>query len=65
MLVWETRKWILFFNVFMAIFNGIAPVIGAFISANLINSLVSVYTASINGISRISIRLYFIKQFYK
>ncbi|MHB1153286.1 MAG: hypothetical protein ACYCWE_14520 [Eubacteriales bacterium] len=37
--------------LFMAVFNGIMPVAGAYITANLINSLVSAYNASINGIT--------------
>lgn len=49
-LVWETKPWILFLMLFMAVFNGIIPVIGAYITANLINSLVSAYNASIKGI---------------
>ena len=27
-IVWDTRPWILFFMVFMAVFNGITPVVG-------------------------------------
>lgn len=36
-LVWEARPSLVFLMIFMAIFNGISPVVGAFISANLIN----------------------------
>ena len=32
-LVWETRPWILFVMMFMALFNGIMPIVGATISA--------------------------------
>ncbi len=39
-LVWETGPWILFVMVFMAIFNGVMPVIGANITMNITNSLV-------------------------
>lgn len=36
-LVWEARPSLVFLMIFMAIFNGVSPVIGAFISANLLN----------------------------
>ncbi len=42
-LVWETGPWILFVMVFMAIFNGIIPVLGAAITANILNSLVAAF----------------------
>lgn len=38
-LVWETGPWILFVMIFMAIFNGVIPVLGATITANILNSL--------------------------
>lgn len=38
-LVWEARPSLLFSMMFMALFNGIMPVIGARISANLLTSL--------------------------
>jgi ABC-type multidrug transport system fused ATPase/permease subunit len=42
-LVWEARPWILFVMTFMAIFNGITPVIGAKISAEILNDLADAY----------------------
>lgn len=48
-IVWDTRPWILFFMVFMAIFNGITPVIGAWISAELLNALAAAYVAATAG----------------
>ena len=42
-LVWETRPWILFVMMFMAIFDGAMPVIGAVISKDIINELSSSY----------------------
>ncbi len=48
-IVWSTRPWILFFMVFMAIFNGVVPVIGAFINKELLNSLASAYVAAVGG----------------
>lgn len=53
-IVWDTRPWILFFMVFMAIFNGVTPVIGAWISAELLNTLASAYVAAASGINRFS-----------
>lgn len=38
-LVWETRRWIFFVMLFMAIYNGIRPVVAALILANLLNSV--------------------------
>lgn len=42
-LVWETGPWILFVMVFMAVFNGVIPVIGASITANILNALVGAF----------------------
>ncbi len=42
-LVWETSPLILFAMAFSSIFNGVTPVLGAFVSAELINSLVDLY----------------------
>lgn len=38
-LVWETKHWILFLMLFASIYNGVSPVISAYISANLLNKL--------------------------
>ena len=43
-LVWETRPWILFMMLFMAVFDGVSPVINAYIGAALLNSLGDAYT---------------------
>ncbi len=48
-IVWATRPWILFFMVFMAIFNGVTPVIGAFINKELLNTLAAAYVAAVGG----------------
>ncbi len=37
-LVWQSGKWILFLLTFVAVFNGVAPVVGALISRNILNS---------------------------
>ncbi len=42
-LVWETSPLILFTMAFTAIFNGVVPVFGAYITAELINALVDAY----------------------
>ena len=39
-LVWETRPWMLFVMLFMSVFNGVMPLLGAVISRNLINALI-------------------------
>ena len=43
-LVWEAKPSLLFLMIFMAIFNGVSPVISAFISANLLNKLALLFT---------------------
>ncbi len=40
MLVWEAQPFILFMMIFMAVFNGVVPVISAWISANLLQAVV-------------------------
>ncbi len=42
-LVWEASPWMLFLLMFMAIFNGVTPVIGAKIRAELLNSLADAF----------------------
>ncbi len=48
-LVWETKAWILVFMVFMAVWNGVTPVVSAYIGRILLNALASAYTAAVNG----------------
>ena len=51
-LVWETAPWILFVMVFMAIFNGVMPVLGATITAQILNSLVGAFnTLPVGGMT--------------
>lgn len=50
MLVWETKPWILFFMVFMAVWNGVTPVISSIIGKELLNSLASAYTSVTQGL---------------
>lgn len=47
-LVWEAKPWILFFMLFISVFNGVMPVIGSFISAHLLNSLAAAYVGNID-----------------
>lgn len=41
-LVWEAKKSLLIMMVFMAVFNGVSPVLSAYISANLLNKVAEV-----------------------
>ena len=50
-LVWEAKKSLLVVLVFMAVFNGISPVIAAFISANLLNHIAGALTLDIPTLS--------------
>ena len=38
-LVWEAKKSLMFIMIFMAAFNGVSPVISAYVSANLLNNV--------------------------
>lgn len=40
-IVWQTRPWILFAMLFMSVFHGVMPIIGAYITARIINLLVA------------------------
>ncbi len=48
-IVWDTKPWILFFMVFMAIWNGVTPVISAYIGAALLNVLAEAFTSVTTG----------------
>lgn len=48
-LVWETRPWILFVMLFMAVFNGVMPIVGATVSAEILNALAEAYTIGAAG----------------
>ncbi len=41
-LVWQTGPWILFFMFFIAVFHGVMPVAGSFISKEILNEMQSV-----------------------
>jgi ABC-type multidrug transport system fused ATPase/permease subunit len=49
-LVWETRPWMLFVMLFMSVFNGVMPLLGAYISRNLINALINIRNNDFNSI---------------
>ena len=53
-LVWEAKKSLLVLMVFMAIFNGISPVISAYISANLLNHIARALTLDTPTLALIS-----------
>ncbi len=42
-LVWETGPWIFFVMIFMAVFNGVIPVITATVNAEILNSLAAAF----------------------
>ncbi len=48
-LVWETKPWILFVMMFMSVFNGVMPIVGAKITAEILNSLADIYVTVQNG----------------
>ena len=54
-LVWDTRKSLLFIMLFMAVFNGVTPVIGSLIAARLLNRLAEVYAGAALAFSVISV----------
>ena len=54
MLVWETNPLILFAMVFMCVFNGVMPILSAFISAELINALVGGITGETESFSAVA-----------
>lgn len=45
-IVWETAPWILIATLLLAVFNGVLPVIGALIGAEVINRLAEAYIAA-------------------
>ncbi len=49
-LVWETGPWILFVMIFMSVFNGVIPVLGAQITANILNALVDAFNTLERGL---------------
>lgn len=51
-LVWEAKKSLLLLMVFMALFNGVSPVISAYISANLLNRIAEVLMIRETGFER-------------
>ena len=48
-LVWEASPAIVFVMSFMALFDGVMPVLGTYISGQLINKLASAYTGEISN----------------
>ena len=48
-LVWEASPAIVFVMSFMALFDGIMPVVGTYITGQLINKLSSAYTGQVTG----------------
>ena len=50
-LVWNTGRWITFIMVFVAIFDGIMPIVGALISKDIINALQEIIVRQSEGSS--------------
>ena len=46
-LVWETKKWIFFAMLLVAILKGILPIVGALISAEILNALAGAYHGNV------------------
>ena len=44
-IVWETGPWILFVMVFMAVLQGILPILSAFVGSKILNGLAEAYPA--------------------
>lgn len=44
-LVWEAKKLLLFLNIFMMLYNGVMPLVGTLISANLIGKIVQSFSS--------------------
>ena len=53
-LVWEAKKSLLLMMFFTSVFNGVSPVISAFVSANLLNKIALVLTSDFTGLKHIS-----------
>ena len=59
-LVWQTGPWILLVMIFMSVFNGVMPVLGATITANILNALMrsfSVIDGSLTVSEQINVML--------
>lgn len=48
-LVWEAKPSLLFVMTFMSVFNGVSPVIGAYISADILNKLSLAFTGELQS----------------
>ena len=47
-LVWETKPWMLLFMAFMALYSGVMPLVGAYITAHLLEQVVLSFTQPVN-----------------
>lgn len=56
-LVWEARRSLLVVMALMALFNGVSPVISAYISANLLNHVSDVLTGGVTMLSALTAAL--------
>ncbi len=62
-LVWEARPSLLFVMTFMSIFNGVSPVFGAYIGAEVLNTLALAFTGELSSFDPI-IRLLIVNFIY-
>ncbi len=53
-LVWQAKKSLLLMMFFTSVFNGVSPVISAFVSANLLNKIALVLTTGFTNLKEIS-----------
>ena len=58
-LVWEASRPILFVMAFMAVFNGVMPVIGSFIGKDILNNLAKAYNGQLDSFTIITTLLIF------
>lgn len=56
-LVWDTKRSLLFFMCFMAVFNGVMPVVGSLIGAKILNRLAQVFAGAELAFSAITVLL--------
>ncbi len=47
-LVWEAKPSLLFVMIFMTLYNGVMPLVGTFITANLLDKVVQSFSAEVN-----------------
>ncbi|MGN1081350.1 MAG: hypothetical protein ACI4QV_04600, partial [Acutalibacteraceae bacterium] len=59
-LVWEAKRSLLFFLIFMTVFNGFMPLAGTLVTANLLEKVVQSFTGDVNLILPLALQFGFI-----